>query len=64
VKKNAQTLVVLLSFAGAAASSRLAPEEWRWPAIGAFLFVGIIVAMRQVAAAVGKALEDKFNRDD
>jgi hypothetical protein len=64
VKKHLPTLVVLVSLGGAAASSVFVPHEWRWPAIGSFLFVAIIVAMRQISTAIGQTIEKKFNRDD
>jgi hypothetical protein len=57
-------VIVIGSFAGALLSHLFVPEAWRWPAITAFLFIGIIVAMRGIAAAIGEALEKKFNGDE
>lgn len=56
--------VVLFFLALAAAAAWFAPEDWRWPAIGSALFVAIIVAMRSVSVAIGKAVEKKFNGDE
>jgi hypothetical protein len=62
--KHAGTITVVVSLAAAAASSVFVPQAWRWPAIGAALFVAIIVALRQVSAAIGRAAEKKFNGEE
>jgi hypothetical protein len=56
-------VIVIVSLAGAVVSQLWMPEEWRWPAIGAFLFIAVIVAVRGAAAAIGRALEKKFGGD-
>jgi hypothetical protein len=57
-------VIVIGASLGALLSHLFVPEAWRWPAITAFLFVAIIVAMRGVATAIGEALEKKFNGDE
>jgi hypothetical protein len=56
--------VVLFFLSLAAAAAWFLYGEWRWPAIGSALFVAIIVAMRAVSVAIGKAVEKKFNGDE
>jgi hypothetical protein len=62
--KHAAPVTVLIALSLAAAAAWFAPPDWRWPAIGSALFVAIIVAMRAVSVAIGRAVEKKFNGDE